>query len=117
MKLWDVLSAGAYDQLVDIFVSNAYDENVRIGQGSFEEMRMDEDVFDNLMLEVQMIYIMNDKVLVIICKSEKYDTPLKELYNAKYAANWKRDDPSSRPYLMLCELEQMHGNRFHPVNE
>jgi len=114
MKLWDVLSAGAYDQLVDIFVTNDYDENVRIGQGSFGEMRKDEDVFDNLMLEVEMIHIMNDKTLVIICKSEKYDTPLKELYNDKYVAKWKRDDPSSRPYLTSCELEHLHGNSFHP---
>ena len=114
MKLWDVLSVGAYDQLVDIFETNDYDENVRIGQGSFEEMRTDEDVFENLMLEVESIHVMNDKTLVIICKSEKYNIPLKSLYNDRYTAEWKRDDPSTRPYLTSCELEEMHGNMFHP---
>ena len=64
MKLWDVLSVGAYDQLVDIFTTNDYDENVRIGQGTFEAMRKDADVFDNLMLEVESIHVMNDKTLV-----------------------------------------------------
>jgi hypothetical protein len=109
MKLWDLLTNTMYDQPFDVYITNDYDQNIQILAGTRDELRADPDIFDALMLEVEIFYIMKDYSLVVLLKSEKYDESIESMYSTDYVKKWKRDDPESRPYRFMSEINTLHG--------
>lgn len=103
MTLYDMFSTSHYDQIFDVYVTNAYDENLPVGHGPgsrdyMMEHSMDGDpaIFDVLTNEVDNWWAKGDSVVVLL-KSKDYEVPVKEMYDERYVAKWDIRNPEKRP--------------------
>lgn len=112
MTLYDVLRATKYYQQFHCYVTNAYDQNQPIGFGTRKELLnedQNDELFDYLVCDVEMITVAKDKSLVIRVKDEHFNQTLEEQY--KCTGGWKVTDPSTRPFKFSNEMEdwEYHG--------
>lgn len=106
MKLYDMLKNTRYYGKVRIYEGNAYDQNIRKFAGSVSEARTDEeDVFDLLMCDVDMYYCTHDWIIIIV-KSKEYEIPCEKLFQEKYVQMWDRNNPNTRPWVYMCEIDE-----------
>lgn len=101
MKLYDMLDVTLYYQPVCIYESNTYDQNMPLFNGTVDEARRDDRVWDVLMNEVDQ-YLCNTGVLVIKVKSKHYDERFEEHYSSE---KWG-EDVSQRPWRYSIEIER-----------
>lgn len=108
MTLCELLQKTKYNQKFYCYVTNNYDQNLSIGAGVRQELldeEINEDLFDHLLDEVEMITVAADGALVVRTVDKYFNTPLQEQFNKEYAAKWNPLDKSSRPFKFSCELE------------
>lgn len=108
MKLWDMLEFCTYDTRFDIYVTNAFDQNFPVGNGTAEELRADSEVFDQLMDVVVHYEIATDGEIIILVKDTHYNEPLQKQYRESYASTWSDNDPDSRPFRFMTEVRNKH---------
>lgn len=112
MILYDVLRATKYYQRFCCYVINAYDQNYPIGFGTRKELldeEQNDELFDYLMCDVDMITVAKDGSLVIRVRNEHYNQPLEKQYEC--TGGWKVSDPATRPFKFSSEMEDWcyHG--------
>lgn len=118
MTLWDMLNAAQYFQKFEVYVTNAYDQNVLVGNGVRQEMLANgEEIFDHLMDTVE--YFSTEKfsdngAIVIMLRDKHYEEPLENQYwNKDYTSKWSPSDPKSRPFKYSVEI----FNNFNKENK
>lgn len=106
MILCELLQRVTYDQILIIYLSNDYDQNLLIGQGTRQELLndTDEELFFHLMDKVQLVTVTNNKSLFIKIENENHAVLLENQYSDDYVKRWKREDPETRPFRFSCEL-------------
>ena len=109
MKLYDLLRVTAYWQKFNIFVGNAYDQNIPVGKGVRAELLdegVNEDTFDHLGDKVDCIRLSTDgETLIVFLRDENFNVRAEELYSEKYVEKWDNRDASTRPWLHTSEIE------------
>lgn len=118
MTLWDMLNGAQYFQKFEVYVTNAYDQNVLVGNGVRQEMLANgEEIFDHLMDTVE--YFSTEKfsdngAIVIMLHDKHYEEPLENQYwNKDYTSKWSPSDPKSRPFKYSVEI----FNNFNKENK
>ena len=108
MNLCELLQKTKYNQKFYCYVTNNYDQNIRIGMGERKEL-LDEDIneslFSHLLDDVEMITVAADGALVVRTIDENFEIPLQEQFDKGYVERWNSMDESSRPFKFSCELE------------
>ena len=114
MKLWDLLKVAQFSQKFNIYVTNIYDQNLPIGNGTRAELMAQEQletygkdeflVFDHLQDTVDLYFIKGD-TLVVFVFNEQYEERLEDQYDSKYVKKWDLQDKSSRPFLTMWEIK------------
>lgn len=112
MTLYDILRATRYYQRFYCYVTNAYDQNRPIGFGKRKELldeEINDELFDYLMCDVEMISVAKDKSLVIRVRDKHFNQPLEKQYEC--TGGWKVSDPTTRPFKFSNEMEdwEYHG--------
>lgn len=112
MQLIALLKTINYDQLLHIFITNNYDQNVIIFDDQLQNFNFSDnsDLFDNLDDEVDQIIVNYDHSLTIMIKNQHFEEPLEKQYFPKYVEKWKDNNPDTRPYLDSCEINQKYSN-------
>lgn len=106
MTLWDMLDKALYYQKVQIYETNAYDQNMLIFKGKIQEARQDTDkVWDYLMCNVKL-YEYHGDVLVIYVADEYYDERMEGHY--LYSDKWTE---TNRPWKRKLEIEKELNNK------
>ena len=109
MNLWDMLSHCKYSQEFDVYVGNAYNQYIPIGEGDADSLRSEGDeFFYHLMDEVEHFDAYPDGAVVVIVKDRNYNRPAEELYRESYTKRWDRFDPKTRPWRDLHEIMVKH---------
>lgn len=116
MILWDILNVSKFDQKFEIYVTNMYDQNLPIGNGTRAELMAQEQletygkdeflVFDHLQDTIDS-YFIRDGIAIVFVFNEQYKERLEEQYDASYVQKWSWGDRNSRPFLTTWEIE--HG--------
>jgi len=113
MTLCDILNTAQYFQKFEVYVTNAYDQNVLIGNGERQEMLDNwEEVFDHLMDTVE--YFSTEKfsdngAIVIMLRDKHYEERLETQFSDKdYTSKWSPSDPKSRPFKYAVEIFNKH---------
>lgn len=108
MTLWDILNVAQYFQKFEVYVTNAYDQNVLIGNGVRQELLANwEEIFDHLMDTVE--YFSTEKfsdngVIVIMLHDKHYEERLETQFCIDYTSQWSLSDPESRPFKYSVEI-------------
>ena len=101
MTLYEMLDITLYYQPVQIFYTNAFDQNMPLFKGRVREARHDEEMWDYLMHKVERYEIRNN-VLIIFITDENYEYRLEDKEYKECGARWTRDN---RPWKYSCEIE------------
>lgn len=103
MTLWDMLDKTKYYQMVWIFETNAYDQNMPLFKGTVQDARQDTDrVWDYLMCEVET-YDCDCGLLDIRVRDKYYNERLESHYTIA-SEHWG-DRKEKRPWRHSCEIE------------
>lgn len=108
MTLCELLQKTQYDQKFYCYVTNEFNQNLPIGEGTRSELlneEINDDLFFHLLDEIDLITIAYDGALVVRTVDKYYKTPLQEQFDKKYVEKWNTLDKSSRPFKFSCELE------------
>lgn len=109
MNLWDMLSHCQHSQKFDVYVGNAYDQNIPIGEGDADSLRHNGDeFFYHLMDEVDRYSVHPDGVLVVIVKDQDYGNTAEQQYGERTAKRWDKFDPQTRPWRHSTEIDDKH---------
>ena len=109
MNLWDMLSHCEYSQNFDVYVGNAYDQNIPIGEGDADALRSEGDgLFYHLMDEVEQFSVHPDGVVVVIVRDHNYDITAEKQYGERYSKRWDRFNPKTRPWRHSTEIDDKH---------
>ena len=108
MTLWNMLNVCPCNQEFDIYVNNAYDQNIIVASGSADDLRTNLEVFDHLMEEVEHYEVEPDGVIVILTKNSDFEKRAEELYSGDYVERWDRFNPNSRPWRFSIEIDRKH---------
>ena len=112
MMLYDLLRITRYDQRFCCYVTNDFDQNIPIGFGVRKELLdtdQNDDFFDYLMCDIDMITVAKDGALVVRVRDEHFNQRLEEQYEC--TGGWKVSDPKTRPFKFSNEMEdwEYHG--------
>ena len=90
-------------------MTNVFDQNVPIGFGVRKELLdadINDDLYDYLMCDVDMITVAKDGALVVRVRDEHFHQSLEEQY--KCTGGWKVSDPATRPFKFSTEMEDWY---------
>lgn len=107
-------------QVFDVYVTNAYDENLPAGYGERDflmEHSMDgcPSIFDVLMLDVEIWHTNPNNEVVVLLNSEEYNIHVENLYSESYVQTWDWEKPETRPYRTLWEVN--HPEKWRKAKE
>lgn len=85
MTLYDLLTLVTYNQILNIYLTNDYDQTL-LGCGTRLELMSDDEetVFKHLADKIEMITVANDKSLVINIVAANRATPPDNLHQLEY---------------------------------
>lgn len=110
MTLYELLKATQYEQKFLVFVTNIYDQNLFIGQGTRAELldeAQNEETFDHLMDEIEIMEIMKDgKTLLVFLRDKNYERKAEELFNEDCARKWKAGN--TKPWKCYFDIIQIY---------
>lgn len=108
MTLYDLIINAQYQQVFHVYVTNAYDQNVKIGSGTRKSLMDEEECaegLDHLMDKVDRWEVCSDGSVFVALIDHNFKRPCEELYNAEYVAKWDRHKPQTRPWRYSSETE------------
>lgn len=108
MTLYDLIINAQYQQVFHVYITNAYDQNVRVGSGTRKILTNEDECEEglyHLMDKVDRWEVCSDGSVFVGLIDQNFAKPCEELYNAEYVAKWDRRKPQTRPWRYSSETE------------
>lgn len=107
MTFWDILDCAQYYQQFEVYVTNAYDQNLLIGNGDREDMLSNDTIFHHLMDKVEYFTVRGyDSTIVLFIRDKHFEELLQKQYDESYTKTWRAHDPKSRPFKYSSEIHK-----------